>query len=365
MRSANEVSLNILLIGKRYYTSHDLLEDRFGRLYHFPARWAEQGHKVSVVVADYTGARPHRVRAGDLVMSSYPLFRIRNGFGRQLSKIAAELNPDIIVASCDSHFGYIGARMARRRKLPFVFDLYNNYEDFGSNRIPGMKRLYDAALRSADLVVCDSEPLSCMVEPRSRRTYVAPQGTDPTHFYPADKQECRQKLGIDPQKSVLAYVGSIDSRFDIACVFAALDRLSAEGIDVQLLIAGAGKDNPKVQHPRLTHLGMLGQADVPIVIGSADVCLIPYRSTALSATCNPCKLSEYIACQRPIVSSRVSNIADYLPESGQFCYEPGDDTQLSNMIAEQLKRPVLESTEHVLTWEGIADGYLDELERLV
>ncbi|MGB5166051.1 MAG: glycosyltransferase, partial [Woeseiaceae bacterium] len=298
--------MNILLIGKRHYTSHDLLEDRFGRLYHFPARWADRGHQVKVVVADYKGAKPAQVSVGKLDMHSYPLFRFRNGFTRQLSRIADELNPDIIVASCDSHFGYIGARMARRRKLPFVFDLYHNYEDFGSNRIPGMKRLYDAALRSANLVVCDSEPLSAMVEPRSRRTYVAPQGTDPEHFYPADRQECRQKLGIDQEKSVLVYVGSIDSRFDIDCVFAALGRLESDGIDAQLLIAGTGKDNPKLQHPRLTHLGMLEQAQVPIVIGAADVCLIPYRSTPLSETCNPCKLSEYIACQRPIVSSRVS-----------------------------------------------------------
>lgn len=357
--------MNILLIGKRHYTSHDLLDDRFGRLYHFPARWADQGHKVKVVVAEYAGTKPERVSAGGLDMCSYPLFGIRNGFTRQLPRVADELNPDIVVASCDSHFGYIGARMARRRKLPFVFDLYHNYEDFGSNRIPGMKRLYDAALRSASLVVCDSEPLSDMVEPRSRRTFVAPQGTDPEHFYPANKNECRQKLGIDQEKSVLVYVGSIDSRFDIACVFAALDRLAADGVDVQLLIAGTGQDNPKLQHPRLTHLGMLEQAQVPIVIGAADVCLIPYRSTPLSETCNPCKLSEYIACQRPIVSSRVSNIADYLPASGQYCYAPGDDTQLTSMITAQLNRPVVESAEHVLTWERIADGYLAELQRLV
>jgi glycosyltransferase involved in cell wall biosynthesis len=357
--------LNILLIGKRHYTSHDLLDDRFGRLYHFPARWADQGHNVKVVVADYSGTRPERLSVGGLDMRSYPLFRIRNGFTRQLPRIADELNPDIVVASCDSHFGFIGSRMARRRKLPFVFDLYHNYEDFGSNRIPGMKRLYDAALRSASLVVCDSEPLSDMVGPRSRRTFVAPQGTDLKHFYPADKKESRQKLGIDLKQSVLVYVGSIDSRFDIDCVFAALDRLADDGIDIHLLIAGTGKNNPKLRHPRLTHLGMLGQEQVPVVIAAADVCLIPYRSTPLSETCNPCKLSEYIACQRPIVSSRVSNIADYLPASGQFCYEPGDDTQLTSMITAQLDRPVVESAEHVLTWERIADGYLAELVRLV
>jgi glycosyltransferase involved in cell wall biosynthesis len=171
-------------------------------------------------------------------------------------------------------------------------------------------------------------------------------------------------LGIDQGKSVLVYVGSIDSRFDITCVFKALDNLTSQGIDVQFLIAGTGKDNPRLQHPKITHLGMLEQAQVPLVIGSADVCLIPYRSTALSETCNPCKLSEYIACQRPIVSSRVSNIADYLPKSGHLCYKPGNDIQLSDSIVSQLSNCVIESRQQVITWERIADEYLVELKRI-
>lgn len=44
--------MNIHLLCKRYYTNKDLLNDRFGRLYHLPVQLARLGAEVSVTAID-------------------------------------------------------------------------------------------------------------------------------------------------------------------------------------------------------------------------------------------------------------------------------------------------------------------------
>ena len=49
--------MNILVICKRRYTNKDLINDRFGRLYHFPRVWKEAGHAITLLAADYFSFR--------------------------------------------------------------------------------------------------------------------------------------------------------------------------------------------------------------------------------------------------------------------------------------------------------------------
>lgn len=313
---------------------------------------------------DYRNYHKEHVIEGNLTLNSHPVFSFRENFFCALKPQLSKRRPDIIIASCDSHIGYVAARIAENLSIPFAFDLYHNYEDFGSNRIPGMKWMYHQALYRAALVVCDSEPLMRLVANRCKRLFVAQQATDKSVFYPMNKEQCRKDLGLSTSETLLAYIGSVNQRFDRDTVLEALDGLSKAGINARLVIAGAQIDTITEKHPMTEYLGKLNQKDVPKVIASADVCLIPYKSTALANTCNPCKLSEYIACERPIIASAVSNIHEYLPRSKNLCYTPGNAEELLKSILNQIRNPVLEDPDSALTWNTIGDKYLFELERL-
>lgn len=358
--------VNILLLCKRHYTGHDLLNDKFGRLYHFPKQWATCGHQVTVIAADYRGLSLETLIEPNLRFIAAPLLPLRTGFTKQIQATIAQQRPDIVIASCDSHLGFMGLRLARRLGVPFVFDLYHNYEDFLGNRIPGMRRMYDSALDGADLVVCDSEALAALVEQRCRTIHIAQQGTDGSIFLPLNRDHSRQALDLPFEKDhqLLAYVGSIDSRFDGDTILAALGAISDDGRQLSLLIAGQGIDRRMRNHHRIHYLGRLPQAKIPLVIASADLCLIPYKRTRLAETCNPCKLSEYIACSRAIVASDVSNISRYLPKSGHLCYEPGNVSSLLNSITRQLTAPVIEDRGTALLWKNVGEEYLSALERM-
>jgi glycosyltransferase involved in cell wall biosynthesis len=227
-----------------------------------------------------------------------------------------------------------------------------------------MKWMHRQALDRASLVVCDSEPLADLVAHRCEKTLIAQQGTDRSVFRPMDKVQCRIELGLNLSETLLTYIGGINHRFDRDAVIYALDELGKAGLDARLVVAGPNLDSVIAAHPRISYLGKLPQSEIPKVIASADVCLIPYTSTALADSCNPCKLSEYIACKRPIVSSAVSNISDYLPKSGHLCYPPGDGEKLMISIRDQIRNPVLEDLESALTWGFLGDKYLLELDQI-
>ena len=92
----------------------------------------------------------------------------------------------------------LGGWLARRLGVPFVADLYDNFEGFGQARIPGFVRAFRSAVRRAHLVFTTSEPLREMVEKQYRpegRVIAMPSTVDTSVFCARDKQLCRQELG--------------------------------------------------------------------------------------------------------------------------------------------------------------------------
>lgn len=152
--------MNIHLLCKRYYTNKDLLNDRFGRLYHLPVQLARLGAEGSVTAIDYRNPKPESISAAGVTFRTAPATPARlPGLIPKLYRAIRATRPDILIASGDSHVGYIGLRIARRLGVRFVFDVYDYYPAFPGNRIPGMKAMFRATVGNANRVLCASEPL--------------------------------------------------------------------------------------------------------------------------------------------------------------------------------------------------------------
>lgn len=363
-KSVELMVLNILLICKRHYTNKDLIKDRFGRLFHFPKIWMEMGHSVTVLAADYLSFRnsTHEIEGITFHSLGFPSFGI--DYLHRITAIARTTRCDLVIGSCDSHFGYIAVKLAKKLGVPCVFDLYHHYADFGTNRIPGMKAMYFSSLANADLVVCDSKPLEEKIRPYNHYTHVAPQGTDPAVFKPLPREQCIRDLRLDPARKYIGYTGTLDDRFDYDCLIQAMETITGRDSSISLLIAGTNLSGFDLNREFIHYLGELPQERIPTVINACEVMCIPYTLTDLASTCNPCKLSEYIFCGAPIVASSISNVTDYLPASREFCYVPGDATSLAAALSGQLADPVTEIMDEGLTWRNIGLAYLDELNKL-
>jgi glycosyltransferase involved in cell wall biosynthesis len=170
---------------------------------------------------------------------SVPFTNVFKWYSRFVKKRLVDFRPDIIVASCDSHFGYAAQRIARLLDIPFVFDLYHYSPDFGSSRIPGMNWKFQRAVAAADLVVCDSEVLRNKVVDVAKRILVAQQGVDFDHFRPHDMQCCRREFDLPSEQALIGYTGSLDSRFDWQILQATINALRAKGVSCSFVIAGS------------------------------------------------------------------------------------------------------------------------------
>lgn len=146
------------------------------------------------------------------------------------------------------------------------------------------------------------------------RIHLIPCGVDLQTFRPLDREESRQRLGLNGDK-VLLYVGRIESLKGVELLVHTVAQLDTCA-PVRTLVVGDdnGQDNELARIRRLAEtlqvedafdfVGRVPQEDLPVYYSAADVCVVPsfYESFGLAAL-------EAMACGTPVVASRVGGIA--------------------------------------------------------
>ncbi len=375
--------MKILLICKRYYTNKDLLSDRFGRLFYLPVELAKHGHEVCVAAADYRNRHAHSETLENVAFHMLP-FPTR--FLWRTLALARHMRPDLIIASADSLYGGIGLALARWLGVPLVFDVYDQYLAFGSNRIPGMKTLYFKTLRAAALVTCASMPMVEFCRAYNANVLLITNSIDPRRFHPKPKAEARRALAIPAHDTVVGYFGSMEKNRSVDTLIAACAQLVSSNASVpghasvpgnasvpghprlRLLLAGrvdtaAGLD---LSAPWIDYRGMVAQECVADMINAADAVVIPYlQDTLIDMGCS-CKTAEYLACGAPVVSTKVDNFLATYPQASAaiaLC-APRNPTDMARAISEQLRNPRVAEFPPDLTWAAQGEKLAHALERI-
>ena len=275
--------MRIALLCKRTYTNKDLVTDKFGRLYEIPKRWAASGHHVHLFTVSYQWSLDEDVAQDHMNIRTMSLPRGFFNFYKRLQHAVKTFQPDVIIASGDSHIGFMGSKIAKRLNIPFVFDLYHYYPNFRSNRLPGMKWMFRKALAAASRVVCDSDALKQKIDMPGKKVTVVEQGVELNTFYPVEETEAKQALGLSTDTVYIGYTGSLGARFDYDLLCSAMEVLYKEE-GIRLLIAGNNVYNFDLNKEWLVFLGPLPQDKIPVVIGACRLMLMPYNNSVLSDT---------------------------------------------------------------------------------
>jgi D-inositol-3-phosphate glycosyltransferase len=204
---------------------------------------------------------------------------------------------------------------------------------------------------------------------------VIPGGVDLERFKPQPKAAARARLGLDPHKKILLFVGRIQRLKGLAVLLGAFARLS--DVDAQLLIVGGrpGTSHESREIARLQHLaGKLGIAErtrfvgavaheeLPAYYAAADVSVMPssYESFGLVAV-------ESLACGTPVVATRVGGLRAIVRDGETGLLVPWRDAEL---FAERLRRVLTDgdlagrlagqARESVLEygWDRVAEEHL-------
>ncbi|HEX6551020.1 MAG TPA: glycosyltransferase, partial [Gammaproteobacteria bacterium] len=199
--------MRIAFLCKRKYMGKDVILDRYARLYEIPYQLARLGHEVRGYCFSYQnhsrGRWEHEALPGKLTWESGSA-----GFGYVAGLLIYPFNlkqrlggfaPDVIIGASDIPHVALGAWLAKRFEVPYVADLYDNFESFGQARLPGMVASLRRAVRDAALVTTTSELLKeFVVQEYSARGEVMamPSTVDRQVFRPLDRLASRRALGL-------------------------------------------------------------------------------------------------------------------------------------------------------------------------
>lgn len=175
----------------------------------------------------------------------------------------------------------------------------------------------------ADVVFATARSLYERMRALNPATVWLPNGADYAHFARARDPGLpvpRDVAGIS--RPVLGYMGEIADWFNLELV----DTLARDHPAWHVVLIGVVHTPAAARllaRPNVHYLGRKGYADLPAYVGRFDVCLLPFRRTALTDAVNPVKLYEYLAAGRPVVSTPLPEVARHgdvvtVAEPGEF-----------------------------------------------
>jgi UDP-galactopyranose mutase len=174
---------------------------------------------------------------------------------------------------------------------------------------PRLQQREAELLEAADLVFTGGPSLYRRLQGRHRNVHCFSSSVDAAHFARA------KLLPPEPtdQKSIphprLGYFGVIDERIDLPL----LDALAAHRPDWQIVMVGPVvkiDEESLPRHPNLHYLGQKPYAELPAYLAGWDVCLLPFARNESTRYISPTKTLEYMAAERPIVSTPITDVAE-------------------------------------------------------
>lgn len=341
----------IYSICKRYYTNKDLINDQFGRLYHLPKQWVDNGAEVWVDAIDYRSADGNELTIEGVQFRTTPgtLTKIL-ALPYSLYRNCLAVKPDIILASGDSHIGFMALLIAKKLRVPFVFDVYDYYPVFKGNSIPGMKSMFRYAVQKANLIFCASESLLEKLAPLNANRLLVGNGVDTALFSPSDMAQAREELGLQQEALLVGYFGSIHSARG-PLLIEACRILRKDFPSLQLLLAGK-VDGVDLRESWIKYLGELPQSAIPTLINACNLVTIPYADTPFNRMCGACKIAEYLACKKPVVATRVSSHEGIFHDSAASICDP-TILEVAAAVKKQLMAPGLIAFPAHFSWEHI------------
>lgn len=365
--------LKILFVTKRDYMGKDLIVDEYGRYYEIPVNLAKMGHEVIVLATRYrshgyeystsmtqkSGVRWYSITVGKSLISA-PVRYVRT-----VKELKNEFGADLVIAGSDTLHTAIGAGIAKYLGSRLFVDLYDNYESYGLNRLPGMGMLLTQACSVADGIACVSSNLADYVTKRYRyigKVFVLENGI-------SDRLECRDKVGarkklnldVNEQTELIGTAGAIDSNRGIDVLFRALRILRRRRADVKLVLAGrVGGGIRLARESGVIYIGNIHFDQMADFYSALDVGVVCNIDSLFGRYCYPQKLSEMVACGVPVIAADVGAVSRLFKNQPRHLYQLENEEELAKKIEILLDHPEMPVFK-VKTWRGQAE----ELDRVV
>jgi len=249
----------------------------------------------------------------------------------------------VLAVSPPLPLGLAGARVARARRAPFVFNIQDVFPDvvieLGYLKNPALiaaaRRLERYAYARADAVTVLSEEMRANVVTKlaeEGKVRVIPNFVDTDLIAPADKENTyRREFGLSG-KRVVMYAGNVGLSQPLELMLEAAGALSYES-ELVFVINGSGARRPELERrardlDNVVFVDMQPSERLPEVLSAADIQVVALKR-GLARASVPSKIYSIFAAGRPVIASvdDHSAVADMVTSAGAGLAVPPEDAE--------------------------------------
>jgi D-inositol-3-phosphate glycosyltransferase len=284
--------------------------------------------------------------------------------------------------------GLSGHRLKHELNIPLIMT-FHTLERVKADSFEGESE--ERAKQEAAIFACaDAVLASCEVEAEQivrfydaapSRVYVVPLGVQHAFFAPGHRPQARRALGIDPEATMLLFVGRLQSLKGVDLALETLIELRRRGRNALLAIIGGpsgtdGRETLARLHERVAQAGVIDHVSfvapqahqlLSSWMRAADVTLVPSRSESFGLVA-----LESSGCGTPVVASDVGGLKTLVePGVNGFLIETRDPSVWADAVEVtlDLEHSTAMSTSAVLlargyTWKKAAESLVELTERL-
>jgi len=295
------------------------------------------------------------------------------------------LQQKIIVYSREMPYNLFLSLICKIFNIPLFIELngvfLSEMKDLGYSKSSYMlSRLIEKlVLSSAQNITCVSDEIKYTVSAELKipeKAFVTvPNGTNINTFFPKDKLESRKILELSEENFIIGFIGSCYPYHDIDTLINTVLGLIKKIPQLHIVIIGDGfmlEDWKKLSGSlKLTnHVNFIGYVPFEMAndyINSCDICFASYKK---GTSVFPMKILDYMACNKPVITSAIPAITKYFHSSDTFkIIEPKNLKSLQNAIADlyQIRNQEIKThREFVLsnyTWDHTALNIIETINK--
>lgn len=321
----------------------------------------------------YKGASVTVVRPGILKIPHLDFVSLMFSHTREIAHQMEKFKPDVVIG-----FGilntYVAMRLARRRNVPFVYyliDALHTLVPFGPYQ--SIARAFESmTLRGAGKTMTINEELrdyAVGMGAEAFKTTVLRAGIDLKRFSLKKRgDEIRRLFGIERRDIVLLFMGWLYTFSGLREVALELNKTKNRYPNLKLLVVGDGDLLPDLKSIKsecgLEQLILAGRQPydrIPDFISASDICLLPAQDNAIMQNIVPIKMYEYMACAKPVISTRLRGIIKEFGHGNGVVYvdkpegviEKADEVRQSKQNLGERARQFAEKYD----WDTISDDF--------
>jgi glycosyltransferase involved in cell wall biosynthesis len=262
---------------------------------------------------------------------------------------------DIVIASSPPFLAHVtGAAIRRIQRIPLILEIRDLWPDYmvemGVLRNPaGRSALFSLErflLRRAARAVVVTESFRARLRQKGvpyDRIDVIPNGVDLDRYYrdPNEEPPFAELVRRDGE-FLVGYLGNFGAGQDLRTLVDAARQLQDSAPGVRFILAGDGKEKPKVlEHARAAGVRNIAfhapieKEQTRAFYNACDVCLVPLAPIPIFQETVPSKLFEIMACQRPLIAGVAGEAARIVENSGcGIVTDPGSAAALARAVLE-------------------------------